>query len=46
MAGADNDLKVIDMYINYNNIKTTTNETFSIYFTNNTASGTATIYYN
>lgn len=46
MAGADNDLTIENLYINYNNIKTTTNETFNIYFTNNSASGSVTIYYN
>ena len=46
MSASQNDLSIEDMYLNYNNIKTTTNETFNIYFTSNTSAGTITIYYN
>lgn len=46
MTVNDNDLSVVNMYVNYNNIKTTTNETFNIYFNSNTSAGSVTIYYN
>ena len=46
MTVDDNDLSIVNKYIVYNNIKTTTNKTFNIYFNSNTAVGTVTIYYN
>jgi len=46
MSASQNDLSVADMYMNINNIKTTTNETFNIYFNSNTSAGSITIYYN
>ena len=46
MTVDDNDLSIVNKYIVYNNIKTTTNETFNIYFNSNTAVGSVTIYYN
>lgn len=46
MSASQNDLSVADMYVNVNNLLMNTNETFNIYFTNNSASGSVTIYYN
>ena len=46
MSASQNDLSVADMYVNVNNLLMNTNETFNIYFTNNSASGSITIYYN
>lgn len=46
MSASQNDLSVADMYVNVNNLLINTNETFNIYFTNNSASGSVTIYYN
>jgi hypothetical protein len=46
MTVNENDLSVANQYLVFNNIQTTTNETFNIYFTNNTSAGTVTIYYN
>jgi len=46
MSASQNDLSVADMYMNINNIKTSTNETFNIYFNSNTSAGSITIYYN
>ena len=46
MTVNENDLSVANQYLVFNNIQTTTNETFNIYFTNNTSSGSVTIYYN
>lgn len=46
MSASQNDLSVADMYVNVNNLLMNTNETFNIYFTNNSSSGSITIYYN
>jgi hypothetical protein len=46
MSASQNDLSVADMYVNVNNLLMNTNETFNIYFTNNSSSGSVTIYYN
>jgi hypothetical protein len=46
MNASQNDLSVADMYVNVNNLLMNTNETFNIYFTNNSSSGSITIYYN
>ena len=46
MSASQNDLSVADMYVNVNNLLMNTNQTFNIYFTNNSASGSVTIYYN
>ncbi len=46
MSANQNDLSVADMYVNVNNLLMNTNETFNIYFTNNSSSGSITIYYN
>ena len=46
MSASQNDLSVADMYVNVNNLLMNTNETFNIYFTNNSSSGRITIYYN
>lgn len=46
MSASQNDLSVADMYVNVNNLLINTNETFNIYFTNNSSSGSVTIYYN
>ena len=46
MSASQNDLSVADMYVNVNNLLMNTNETFNICFTNNSSSGSVTIYYN